>query len=363
MSKFTPLVQRRWIKPLCFVIAAIFLGLAGVEGLHWWRHVDEPNAQVEADFTLLSSSVNATVETIHVKRGDRVEKGAVLASMDTAVAELDVATQAAEVARQQAAKKQIEAERSQYKREMNDKIATARAAVDLQRLEHATWTSRRAIAQSNVDRKLELVARRTISERQVEDARDRLLDITSKIRSLETSIQTSEKKYLELTNALYKETVFDSRMVSIDRTIDKINVQLRQSKQRLIDMHIHAPISGIIDEVYVAVGVYIEDGHRAFLLHDPNALWLEAQIDESDIRQISPGQAVTIEFDAYPYDYFEGQVRTIGHATLGSMTNGDGKTADPRMAQRIPVLIDLPELDADKAIRPGMRASVNITVR
>ncbi|MBT6910034.1 MAG: biotin/lipoyl-binding protein, partial [Rhodospirillaceae bacterium] len=251
MSKFTPLVQRRWIKPLCFVIAAIFLGLAGVEGLHWWRHVDEPNAQVEADFTLLSSSVNATVETIHVKRGDRVEKGAVLASMDTAVAELDVATQAAEVARQQAAKKQIEAERSQYKREMNDKIATARAAVDLQRLEHATWTSRRAIAQSNVDRKLELVARRTISERQVEDARDRLLDITSKIRSLETSIQTSEKKYLELTNALYKETVFDSRMVSIDRTIDKINVQLRQSKQRLIDMHIHAPISGIIDEVYV----------------------------------------------------------------------------------------------------------------
>ena len=45
------------------------------------------------------------------------------------------------------------------------------------------------------------------------------------------------------------------------------------------------------------------------------------------------------------------------------MTNSDGKTADPRMAQRIPVLIDLPELDADKGIRPGMRASVNITVR
>ena len=363
MSRFTPIVRRRWIKPLCFIIVAMLLGLAGVEGLHWWRHVDEPNAQVEADFTLLSSSVNATVRVVHARRGDRVEKGALLASMDTAVAELDVATQAAEVARQQVAKKQIEAERSQYSREMNDKIATAKAAVDLQRLEHATWTSRHAIAQSNVDRKLELVARRTISERQVDDARDRLLEITSKIRSLETNIQTSGRKYFELTNALNKENVFDSRIEAINRAIDKINVQLRQSKQRLVEMHIRAPIAGIVDEVYVSVGVYIEDGHRAFLLHDPDALWLEAQIDEGDIRQVSPGQSVEIEFDAYPYEYFEGQVRSIGHATLGSMTNGDGKTADPRMAQRIPVLIDLPKLDADKAIRPGMRASVNITVR
>ena len=155
--------------------------------------------------------------------------------------------------------------------------------------------------------------------------------------------------------------MFLARIEAIDRAVDKIGVQLRQSEQRLAEMHIHAPISGIIDEVYVTAGVYVEDGDRAILLHDPSAIWLEAQVDEGDIRQVLPGQPVTIEFDAYPFEYFQGEVRAIGHATLGSMTGGGEEAVDPRLAQRIPVLIDLPEID--KAIWPGMRASVNITVR
>jgi len=235
----------------------------------------------------------------------------------------------------------------------------------LQRREHATWENRLTLAQGSVDRNKKLATRRAISARQMDEARDRLLDITSKLRSLETDIQTSQKKIRELESGLKKEAVYRSRIGAIDRAIDKIGVQLRQSKQRLTDMHIRAPINSIIDEIYVTAGVYVEDGDRAFLLHDPDALWLEAEVDESDIRQVVPGQTVSIEFDAYPFEYFEGTVRAIGNATLGSMgsggANGSGKTVDPRLAQRIPVLIDLPNME--RAVRPGMRASVNITVR
>ena len=361
MSEFTPRGRRSWLKAALFMGAAVLLGIVVVESLDWWRHVNEPNARVQVDFTLLSSSVNGTVEVVHARRGQRVERGALLASMDTAVAELDVATLAAEIAKERARRSQIEAELANYQREMTDKIATAQAAVNLLRREHATWKSRHTIAQRNVERNKKLAARRTISKRQFDEARDRLLDVTSNLRSLETEYQTSQKKLFELRNALKKETVYRSRIEAIDRAIDKIGVQLRQSKQRLADMHIHAPIAGVIDEVYLSAGVYVEDGDRAFLLHDPDALWLEARVDESDISLVAPGQAVSIEFDAYPFEYFDGMVRTIGHATLGSMTSGSKQTADPRLAQRIPVLIDLPKMD--KPVRPGMRASVNITVR
>ncbi len=361
MLETTPRVSRRWLKPLIFLGAAVLIGVGVVESLHWWRHVDEPNARVEVDFTLLSSSVNATVETVHVRRGDKVEKGALLASMDTAIAGLDVATLEAELAKERASRNQVEAELAQFQREMKDKIATAKAAVNLRRREHATWERRRAIAQSNVNRNKKLASRRTISVRQLDDATDRLLDIISELRSLETDIQACEKKLQELEGASKKETVFLARIEAIDRAIDKIGVQLRQSKQRLLDMHIRAPIASIVDEVYVSAGVYVEDGDRAILLHDPSAIWLEAQVDEGDIRLVIPGQLVTIEFDAYPFEYYQGKVRAIGHATLGSMTVGGDKAADPRLAQRVPVLIALP--DMDKAIRPGMHASVNITVR
>lgn len=361
MSEFTSKARRRWVKPLLFTVAALLIGVMLVEGIHWWRHVDEPSARVEVDFTLLSSSVNATVKTVHVRRGDRVEKGALLASMDTAVAELDVATLDAEIARERAARNQVEAELAQYQREMKDKIATATAAVSLQRREHATGQSRLAIAQSNVDRSKKLASRGTFTERQLDDATDHLLDITAKLRALETDLETSQNKLQELNSALQKEAVYRSQIQAIDRAIDKSSVQLRQSKQRLFEMHIRAPITGIVDEVYVSAGVYVEDADRAFLLHDPNALWLEAKIDENDIRLVAPGQPVTIEFDAYPFSYFEGKVRAVGQATLGSMTHGGREVAAPRMAQRIPVQIDLPKME--KAIWPGMRASVNITVR
>jgi membrane fusion protein, multidrug efflux system len=353
--------RRRWMKPLFLMVITAVVTVAIVESLHWWRHVDEPNAQVEADFTLLSSSVNATIKTVHVRRGERVEKGALLASMDTAVEGLDVETLKAEIAKEKANRDQIIAELAQYRREMKDKIATAEAAVSMRRREYAIWKNRHVIAQSNVERNKQLASRRAASKRQLDEAQDRLLDIVSKQRSLETSIQNHQKKLSELKNALEKEVVFAARIEAIDRVIDKIGVQLRQAQRRLSDMHIRSPIAGIIDEVYVTAGVYVEDGDRGFLLHDPNALWLEARIDESDIRHIASGQAVTIEFDAYPFEYYEGKVRSIGHATLGSMINGDNKAADPRSAQRVPVLIDLPKMD--KATWPGMRASVNISVR
>lgn len=355
---------RTWIKPAAFLVVAALIGVAGVEVWHWWRHVDEPNARVEADFTLLSSSVNATVRVVHVKPGDRVEHGALLASMKTADAALDVATLAAEAAREGAARDQVVAELAEYKREINDKIATAKAVISLQRREHSAWQRRYTIAQSNVERQEQLASRRAISRRQMDDATDRLLDVTSKLRSLETALQTKQNQLEELQSALQKELVFATRIKAIDRAIDIINVQTRQSQQRLEDMHIRAPIGGMIDDVYVAAGVYIEDGDRAFLLHDPDALWLEAQIDETEIRQVVTGQTVTIEFDAYPFEYYDGVVRAIGNATLGSMKQGQndgGGAVDPRLAQRIPVLIDLPEMD--KATWPGMRASVNIAVR
>ncbi len=352
--------RRRWILPLIFLAAAAVIGFGMVEGLHWWRNVDEPNALVQVDFTLLSASVNATVGAVHVRRGERVEKGALLASMDTAVAALDAATLEAEAAGKRASRAQVEAEQARYAQEMNDKIATAREAVKLQRRERAIWERRRAIAQGNVERNRKLASRRAISERQLDDAADRLLDITAKLRSLETDIQTNRKKLQELNSALNMEAVFRRRIDAIDRAIDKIGVQLRQSRQRLADMDIRAPIGGIVDEVYISAGVYVEDGDRAFLLHDPEALWLEARIDEGDIGLIRPGQPVTIEFDAYPFEYVEGKVRAIGDATLGSMTQG-GVAADPRLNQRIPVLIDLPTMA--RTIRPGMRAGVNIKVR
>lgn len=361
MLESKPRTRRRWITWSLILGSVLLIGVAVNETLHWWRHVDEPNARVVADYTLLSSSVDAKIDQVHVRIGDRVERGALLASMETAVAELDVATVDAELAKERANRKLIEAELVQYRSEVDDRIVTASAAVRLQKREHATLINRRKIAQGNVDRNAKLAKSRAITARQLEDATDRFLEVTSRLRALETAIETDQKKIQELKGARKKEAVYLSRIETTDRTIDKIAVQLRQLKQRLKDMHIYAPVDALIDEIYINPGVYVEDGDRAFLLHDPDLLWIEAQVDETDIPQVGPGQAVDVEFDAYPFEYFEGRVRAVSRATLGSITGGANDAPDPRVAQRVLVVIDLPPME--KPVWPGMRATVNIVVR
>ena len=97
------------------------------------------------------------------------------------------------------------------------------------------------------------------------------------------------------------------------------------------------------------------------LLHDPSRVWIEANIDESNIRHVKVGQRVLIEIDAYPFEEFQGQVNTIGRVTLTQLTNPVAHADGGNSTQKIPVTISMPAID--RPIWPGMRASVNIVIR
>ena len=89
-------------------------------------------------------------------------------------------------------------------------------------------------------------------------------------------------------------------------------------------------------------------------------LWIEAKVEESNIRLVEVGQPVRIELDAYPFEEFTGTVRAIGRVTLGQQS-GLGAPDSGNGVQRIRVDIELP--DIGKPVWPGMRAAVNIVVR
>nr|MCH9673281.1 efflux RND transporter periplasmic adaptor subunit [Gammaproteobacteria bacterium] len=93
----------------------------------------------------------------------------------------------------------------------------------------------------------------------------------------------------------------------------------------------------------------------------PNEIWVEANVIESDIRHVKVGQPVIVEVDAYPFEQFDGTVRSLGAVTASNIEAGAGRAMDSRDAQRIPVVIDL--VAPEKTLWPGMRASVNIVIR
>jgi membrane fusion protein (multidrug efflux system) len=62
------------------------------------------------------------------------------------------------------------------------------------------------------------------------------------------------------------------------------------SRQRLEDMHTYSPVRGIVNEIHVNPGAFLEPGDPNFQMHDPDRVWVEAKIDDSDIRHVKPGR-------------------------------------------------------------------------
>src|SRR5690606_4151307 len=137
-----------------------------------------------------------------------------------------------------------------------------------------------------------------------------------------------------------------------------------QQKIDLEDRTIRSPINGIVDRTFVEAGEYVSAGQRIALVHDPERLWVEANVKETQIRRLKPGQPVEVTVDAYPGRTFIGRVERIGSSTTSNFAllptpNPSGNFT--KITQRVPVRIAIEQTDA--VLSPGMMVEVNIDVR
>ena len=99
------------------------------------------------------------------------------------------------------------------------------------------------------------------------------------------------------------------------------------------------------------------------MLHDPQTIYVDANIRETDIRRVAVNQPVKIEVDAYPDQVFEGTVEHIGYAATSQFAllpspNPSGNFT--KVTQRLPVRIALTQREGQ--FKPGMMVEVFIDV-
>jgi cobalt-zinc-cadmium efflux system membrane fusion protein len=107
---------------------------------------------------------------------------------------------------------------------------------------------------------------------------------------------------------------------------------------------IKAPHDGLIVERKVSMGTVVTVGQPAFVLSDPESLWLMANFPESSLPLLRVGLPVTIEVRAYPGRTFAGRIRRLG------------ESMDPA-TRTLKVVV---ELAAQRALKPEMFATVKL---
>ncbi len=193
----------------------------------------------------------------------------------------------------------------------------ARAEADVARLTVALEDARTQLRRSE-----ELAARNLIADSELEAAQ-------VAVRSAEAQRQSAEA------------SVIQSR------------ASLNQSEVNLGHTVITAPIDGIVIARQVDVGQTVAASMSApelfIIAADLTEMQVIANIDESDVGRIRPGQPVTFTVDAYAAEEFEGTVSQI--------------RLEPVVLQNVvtyATVIDVP--NNDLRLKPGMTATVTLEI-
>ena len=136
---------------------------------------------------------------------------------------------------------------------------------------------------------------------------------------------------------------------------------LEQARKDLGETRITAPANGLLGEVDLRPGSYVNAGDPLFALVENDPVWVDANFKETDLPRIRPGQPATVSVDLLPGKTFRGEVEGLSPASGAAFAllppenaTGNWVKVTQRFAVRIRILDPVPEL--------RVRASAEVAV-
>jgi membrane fusion protein, multidrug efflux system len=154
--------------------------------------------------------------------------------------------------------------------------------------------------------------------------------------------------------------------IQVDRhpSVRAAKAQLDRARLDLSYAAVVAPDDGIVTRVDdLQVGDFINPGAAVFSLLSNRRIWIEANFRETGLTHMRPGQAATIEVDAYPDRTFKAHVVSMSPGTGSDFAilppeNATGNWV--KVVQRLPVRLELDETDADQPLFSGISVTVRV---
>ncbi len=294
--------------------------------------VDTENAYIKADKLSLAAEVSGVVTEVLVRENQPVKAGEVLVVLDDYSYRLAVAEAEAHLAQ---VKNQLSAKRADH--------AEARAA-----LEQANQDAEFYQRQLRRNEKLGSVA---VSEAQLDESRQLLAQARSRIAITGQKLSSLSAELGGDPGAPMEEQA-DLRVAQ---------AQLDRARYQLTRTQIIAPVDGIVANNVPQVGELAHNGLTLVSLLSSESLWVEANLKETQLANIRPGQPATVEVDAYPGVIWQAEVDSLSPASgsefaLIPAQNASGNWV--KVVQRIPVRLRLLPTEGNPPLRSGMSAEV-----
>src|SRR3954468_868628 len=338
-----PVVQAkpaRSRKPLRLILLVVIPLIALAVGSYFYlmsgRYISTDNAYVGAQKVLITPDISGKIARVTVAEGQRVNAGDALLEIDPEPFRIAVTQAEARLAGVHTEFQNLKINLASTTR----RIQFARETVDLK--------------QRDVDRKNTLLANRSGSQVDMDNALNAIVTAKTQLEMLEQQEQGIRNQLLG----------------NPDLPIEKYpayaqaDAALAQAKRDLDHTVLRAPIAGMATQVAsIQLGRYVAAGTPVFSLIDDAKPWVDANPKETDITHLRVGQPVDITVDTFPGRKFRGVVGAVSPGTGAQFAilppqNASGNWV--KVVQRVPVRIEFAPGEDVRDLRSGMSVNVDI---
>jgi membrane fusion protein (multidrug efflux system) len=328
--------MRKLLRPLLLVVVPL---VAIAIALHWYakgsRYAETDNAYVKAQVIPISAEVSGRVAEVMVRDQQRVAKGAALFRLDPVPFQLALARAEAQLS---VVRTEIETLRAEYRSALVDAEEQAARIPFLER----QFDRQGRMKEKGMSRE-DLYDE---SQNTLETAKKRLSALRERaaraLAALGGKADVAVERHPRYVQAV---AMRDTAQLDLERT------------------RVAAPAPGVVSNMKLQPGEYVEHGAAKFSLVEQGPLWIEANYKETQLTWMREGQVVSFTADAYPGSTWQARVTTIGAATGAEFAvlppqNATGNWV--KVVQRIPVRIAIENTADRPPLRAGMTVSVSV---
>jgi membrane fusion protein, multidrug efflux system len=325
-------------RKVLVIIALVFIVIGLLWGLFWLLVLSKrertDDAYVNGNKVVISAQVSGTVIAVLTDDTQLVKTGQVLVRLDPVDAQTGLARSASALGQSVRQVRQQKLTADQY----DSMIATRRLEL--------------ARAEADLAKREPLLADSAIAPEEVRHARESVL--------LARAALTQAERQATASHAL------------VDGTSVEDNPAVLQAKAAYHDAWIAAqrnavvaPVSGYVAERSVQLGQHVTAGQALMTVIPLNALWVDANFKEVQLRHLRIGQAAVVRSDLYGGSFvYHGHVKGMAAGTGAAFALLPAQNASGnwiKVVQRVPVRIQIDDSDLAKSpLRVGLSATVTV---
>ncbi len=299
------------------------------------RYVTTENAYIKSNVVAISSDVSGRVEWVGVDDNTLVREGQILFRLDQQPFKIALERSEAEL---ELMRTQVEHLRADYHE------AVAQVAAEEEKVKFLTR---------------QLARQKTLKERKL--ASEQAYDVAAHDLSLaRRQVRVLRQRVHGVLQSLGGDPAIEAQ--EHPRFL-RARTERDQAMIALADTTVEAPVDGVVSNMKLQAGEYVEEGHAVFTVIENGKVWVEANLKETQLTHVLEGQTASITVDAYPGVEWPATVDAIAPATGAEFSvlppqNATGNWV--KVVQRIPVLLDVEQPPKGHPLRAGMTVTVAI---